>query len=168
MTSAAGALRQRVAVPRGKTGRRLSCRRWKRPERWRKRMSVAAAPKTASCKAAALPTCRREPDRVARGRTPLDLGISQRGFAERRSGGASLPCRTPARIVPPRRLVQELRPGRPRAERAAAVNLVIDSDTLKSTSLSVPCGTPAEPHRDSVLFDRPEGAHSLRGAADLR
>ncbi len=40
---------------------------------------------------------------------------------------------------------------------AAAVNLVIDSDTLKSTSLSVPCGTPAEPHRDSVLFDRPEG-----------
>jgi hypothetical protein len=40
---------------------------------------------------------------------------------------------------------------------AAAVNLVIDSDTLKSTALSVPCGTAADPRRDTVLFDRPEG-----------
>lgn len=39
---------------------------------------------------------------------------------------------------------------------AAAVNLVIDSDTLKSTALPVPCGTADDPHRDSVLFDRPE------------
>ena len=39
---------------------------------------------------------------------------------------------------------------------AAAVNLVIDSDTLKSTALMVPCGTADDPHRDSVLFDRPE------------
>ena len=39
---------------------------------------------------------------------------------------------------------------------AAAVNLLIDSDTLKSTAVTVPCGTPADPRRESVLFDRPD------------
>ncbi len=39
---------------------------------------------------------------------------------------------------------------------AAAVNLVIDSDTVKSTALMVPCGTLDDPHRESVLFDRPD------------
>ncbi len=38
---------------------------------------------------------------------------------------------------------------------AAAVNLVIDSDTMKSSALPTPGGSPADPRRESVLFDRP-------------
>jgi hypothetical protein len=40
---------------------------------------------------------------------------------------------------------------------AAAVNLVIDSDTLKSTSLPTPGGSIDDPRREAVLFDRPDG-----------
>ena len=40
---------------------------------------------------------------------------------------------------------------------AVAVNLVIDSDTMKNTSLPTPCGSPADPRREAVLFDRPDG-----------
>src|SRR5882757_8130360 len=36
-----------------------------------------------------------------------------------------------------------------------AVNLVIDSDTIKSSSLRVPGGSVAEPTVEAVLFDRP-------------
>jgi hypothetical protein len=39
---------------------------------------------------------------------------------------------------------------------AAAINLVIDSDTVKSTSLRMPGGTAASPRLDLVAFDRPE------------
>jgi hypothetical protein len=39
---------------------------------------------------------------------------------------------------------------------AAAINLVIDSDALKSTSLGVPCCTLDDPHREMVPFDRPD------------
>ena len=39
---------------------------------------------------------------------------------------------------------------------AAAINLVIDSDMLKSTSLGVPCCSLDDPHREAVLFDRPD------------
>ncbi len=41
---------------------------------------------------------------------------------------------------------------------AAAINLVIDSDTLKSSSLGVPCCTLDDPHREAVLFDRPDAS----------
>jgi hypothetical protein len=40
---------------------------------------------------------------------------------------------------------------------AAAVNLVIDSDTMKSTALLTPGGSLADPRREAVLFDRPDG-----------
>ncbi|MGO9107998.1 MAG: hypothetical protein ACLP9L_02085 [Thermoguttaceae bacterium] len=40
---------------------------------------------------------------------------------------------------------------------AAAVNLVIDSDTMKSSALPTPGGSAADPRREAVLFDRPEG-----------
>jgi hypothetical protein len=40
---------------------------------------------------------------------------------------------------------------------AAAVNLVIDSDALKSTALPTPCCTVDDPRREAVLFDRPDG-----------
>ena len=40
---------------------------------------------------------------------------------------------------------------------AAAVNLVIDSDAMKSTALPTPGGSPADPRREAVLFDRPDG-----------
>ena len=40
---------------------------------------------------------------------------------------------------------------------AAAVNLVIDSDTMKSAALPTPGGSPADPRREAVLFDRPDG-----------
>lgn len=40
---------------------------------------------------------------------------------------------------------------------AAAVNLVIDSDTMKSTSLPTPGGSLDDPRREAVLFDRPDG-----------
>ncbi|MEI8371494.1 MAG: hypothetical protein WCJ35_01535 [Planctomycetota bacterium] len=40
---------------------------------------------------------------------------------------------------------------------AAAVNLVIDSDTMKSTALPTPGGSLDDPRRESVLFDRPDG-----------
>ena len=38
---------------------------------------------------------------------------------------------------------------------AAAVNLVIDSDALKNTALLVPGGSPDDPRREAVPFDRP-------------
>jgi hypothetical protein len=38
---------------------------------------------------------------------------------------------------------------------AVAVNLVIDSDTIKTSSLRVPGGTPAKPRAAAVLFDTP-------------
>ncbi len=38
---------------------------------------------------------------------------------------------------------------------AVAVNLTIDSDTIKTASLRVPSGTPLEPRVESVPFDRP-------------
>ena len=41
---------------------------------------------------------------------------------------------------------------------AAAINLVIDSDVLKSTSLGVPCCTLDDPHREAVPFDRPDAS----------
>ena len=44
-----------------------------------------------------------------------------------------------------------------RQHAAAAVNLVIDSDTMKSAALPTPGGSPADPRRESVLFDRPDG-----------
>ena len=47
--------------------------------------------------------------------------------------------------------------GLARRHAAAAVNLVIDSDTMKSTSLPTPCGSPDDPRREAVLFDRPDG-----------
>ncbi|MBN2474180.1 MAG: hypothetical protein JXB62_06215 [Pirellulales bacterium] len=37
---------------------------------------------------------------------------------------------------------------------AVAVNLLIDSDTIKETSLSVPSGSVAQPHVEAVAFDR--------------
>jgi len=40
---------------------------------------------------------------------------------------------------------------------AAAVNLVIDSDAMKGTSLPTPGGSLADPRREAVLFDRPDG-----------
>jgi len=40
---------------------------------------------------------------------------------------------------------------------AAAVNLVIDSDTMKSSSLPTPGGSLTDPRREAVLFDRPDG-----------
>jgi hypothetical protein len=40
---------------------------------------------------------------------------------------------------------------------AAAVNLVIDSDTMKSAALPTPGGSLVDPRREAVLFDRPEG-----------
>ena len=40
---------------------------------------------------------------------------------------------------------------------AVAVNLVIDSDTMKSVSLPVPGGAPSDPRREAVPFDRPDG-----------
>lgn len=43
-----------------------------------------------------------------------------------------------------------------RREGAVAVNLLIDSDTVKSTSLRLPTGTPAEPRAVSVALDRLE------------
>ncbi len=42
-----------------------------------------------------------------------------------------------------------------RSNRAVAVNLVVDSDTIKASSLRVPTGNPARPLVESVLFDRP-------------
>lgn len=39
---------------------------------------------------------------------------------------------------------------------AAAVNLLIDSDTIKSTSLSVPGGSPSQPRAQPIPFDLPE------------
>lgn len=42
-----------------------------------------------------------------------------------------------------------------RRHSAAAVNLVIDSDTMKSASLPVPGGPPDDPRREAVPFDRP-------------
>ena len=44
-----------------------------------------------------------------------------------------------------------------RQHAAAAVNLVIDSDAMKSTSLPTPGGSLADPRREAVLFDRPDG-----------
>ena len=40
---------------------------------------------------------------------------------------------------------------------ATAVNLVIDSDAMKSTALLTPGGSLADPRREAVLFDRPDG-----------
>ena len=40
---------------------------------------------------------------------------------------------------------------------AAAVNLVINSDAMKSTALPTPGGSLADPRREAVLFDRPDG-----------
>ena len=37
------------------------------------------------------------------------------------------------------------------------MNLVIDSDTMKSAALPTPGGSLADPRREAVLFDRPEG-----------
>jgi hypothetical protein len=42
-----------------------------------------------------------------------------------------------------------------RRQGAVAVNLVIDSDTMKSAALPTPGGSPADPRREAVLFDRP-------------
>ena len=50
----------------------------------------------------------------------------------------------------------------------AAVNLLIDSDTLKSTAVTVPCGTPADPRRESVLFDRPDARIPFEERPDPR
>jgi hypothetical protein len=44
-----------------------------------------------------------------------------------------------------------------RQHAAAAVNLVIDSDTMKSATLPAPGGSPADPLREAVPFDRPDG-----------
>jgi hypothetical protein len=41
---------------------------------------------------------------------------------------------------------------------AVAVNLVVDSDTIKASSLRVPTGAPTSPLVESVLFDRPSTA----------
>jgi hypothetical protein len=41
---------------------------------------------------------------------------------------------------------------------AVAVNLVVDSDTIKASSLRIPTGSPARPLVESVLFDRPTAA----------
>jgi len=45
-----------------------------------------------------------------------------------------------------------------RRHRAAAINLLIDSDTVKSTALRVPGGSVAEPRAEQIPFDRPEPA----------
>lgn len=45
-----------------------------------------------------------------------------------------------------------------RANDAVAVNLVVDSDTIKASSLRVPTGSPAQPTVEAVLFDRPTTA----------
>ena len=47
--------------------------------------------------------------------------------------------------------------GLARQHAAAAVNLVIDSDTMKSAALPAPGGSPDDPRREAVLFDRPDG-----------
>ena len=54
------------------------------------------------------------------------------------------------------------------AARGAAMNLVIDSDTLKSTALRCPCGTPDDPAPRLGPFRPPRHADSLRRAADPR
>jgi hypothetical protein len=41
---------------------------------------------------------------------------------------------------------------------AAAINLLVDSDTMKTSSLRVPTGTAAHPLVEAVLFDRPATA----------
>jgi len=53
---------------------------------------------------------------------------------------------------------------------AAAVNLVIDSDTMKSTVLPTPGGSLDDPRREAVLFDRPDGhlPFEERGILDAR
>jgi len=43
-----------------------------------------------------------------------------------------------------------------RRHQATAVNLVIDSDTVKSASLAVPGGTLEDPRREAIPLDRPE------------
>ncbi|MEX2141473.1 MAG: hypothetical protein WD894_19560 [Pirellulales bacterium] len=45
-----------------------------------------------------------------------------------------------------------------RASGAVAVNLVVDSDTIKASSLRVPTGSATRPLVESVLFDRPTTA----------
>jgi hypothetical protein len=45
-----------------------------------------------------------------------------------------------------------------RSNHAVAVNLLIDSDTIKTSSLRVPTGTPSQPMVEAVLFDRPTTA----------
>ena len=47
--------------------------------------------------------------------------------------------------------------GLARQHAAAAVNLVIDSDAMKSVSLPTPCGSLDDPRREAVPFDRPDG-----------
>ena len=44
-----------------------------------------------------------------------------------------------------------------RRHAAAAVNLVIDSDSMKSSGLPAPGGSVADPRRETVLFDRADG-----------
>lgn len=60
--------------------------------------------------------------------------------------------------------------GLARAHQAVPLNLVIDSDTAKATSLKVPCGTEATTsvHRRTILFDRwaPEIPHEERRVLD--
>ncbi len=53
---------------------------------------------------------------------------------------------------------------------AVAVNLLIDSDTVKSTSLRVPGGLPCEPTVESTPFDRPQPKipHEMRPIVDRR
>jgi hypothetical protein len=45
-----------------------------------------------------------------------------------------------------------------RSNRAVAINLVVDSDTIKASSLRVPTGLPERPLVEAVLFDRPTTA----------
>lgn len=54
------------------------------------------------------------------------------------------------------------------AHGATAINLVIDSDTIKRSSLRVPSGSPQKPVIESICFDRssPEIPWELRGVVD--
>jgi hypothetical protein len=52
-------------------------------------------------------------------------------------------------------------------QQAVAVNLVIDSDTIKTSSLRVPGGTPAKPRAAAVLFDTPSAEIPFQARAIL-
>ena len=45
-----------------------------------------------------------------------------------------------------------------RGNGAVAINLLVDSDTMKASSLRVPTGTVARPMVEAVLFDQPATA----------